>query len=305
MKNLKDYIKEGILDNADIAVNRMDNDLKTTAIYNWLTKFAVPEKHSNIRKGSSVKDWNIKINSDGTFDILSDICIQDTRDESEIEPIPFKIHKVHGAFSIWSVKIKDCINFPDIVDSIYIKNAPKLVLHDWHVKIENIKESTGRLSADTYNMPFECYRTSTQLPALTIDTGVTFGKNIIFECTYKSDSIYDRPYCFLTGLNEQKLKNIKFINIPYIILTENRGKFPTNEILNKYKNNIKDVKLISSSSYTLRMTMYNELKAGLLIRINDKFENIRVRTDVNSKILNPNEIANRLTNIQQEYQKYL
>ena len=77
------------------------------------------------------------------------------------------------------------------------------------------------------------------------------------------------------------------------------------EILNKYKNNIKDIKLISSSSYTLKMTMYNELKAGLLIRINDKFENIRVRTDVNSKILNSNEIANRLTNIQQEYQKYL
>ena len=262
---------EGILNDIESSIVNMDDDLTRVRVIEWLTLHCRPDNESFGAPNtnghfSSESDWNIKLNSDGSVDILSDMIINwnlKAPDNMGGDKIPFKIRKIKGHFTL-ARSMSDISNFPDIVDSFEITGRCKITLKDWHLKIENsLPHKFGY-----YKMPFKHYHSCDNFPALIIPASATIGKNVVFECTRMNHNANNRPVAVFASLTEAKLKNMKLINFPYIILEESRIAIPKPEQLKKYSSNIKDVKLISSSLYNLNDAAFNN-KVGMLIKDND------------------------------------
>ena len=284
-------IYEGILDDIDTGVNRMDQDLEKMKVYEWLEYHATSkdgfyryigsDKHDGLRV-STQDQWNLKFNSDGSVDILSNITLVANINASDYQKqfagqIPFKIHKVHGIFKVGSHKLIDTKNFPDIADSVEFSKGIKIRIHDWHIKLENKQESRFGY----YLHPFNDYNKSHIKPCIDIPAGPVIGKNVVIECLRTNHDRSNRPWVLINNLTTARLKNITFINIPHIIISEARAKIPTWAELKTYDSHIKDTKLISSTQYELCNKYIKTDKVGLFIRM-DNNEFIKCADAINT-----------------------
>lgn len=304
---------EGILGDVDTNIAKMDNDMTIVTVIEWLKLHCRPNYGMLIRTGRPLKghmstdeDWydTVKVNSDGSVDILSDLTICWNMEGHSIMPgnkIPFKLHKVHGHFLVGRT-MSDISNFPDIVDTVEFAKGIKVNITNWHVKVENSRHH----GFGYYKNPFLRYTGSDMFPAVYIQAGATIGKNVVFECTRTNHTDMNRPVAAFASLTDSKLKNIKLINFPYIVLEEIRASIPTPEALKKYNNNVKDVKMITSNLYDLVKAPYYEgptRKVGMLLRNKDgQFEYVDNKWFMGDT---PTKIQNDLLFFQTEYKDLL
>ena len=275
---------EGILSDVETSVSNMDDDINKVRIFEWLEYNAVPIFINNTRpfkklsggKISTYEEWKdyVEINKDGSVNFNCGLDLRCVSPNDNSYKVPFKIHYVNYIFNVGSPYLKTTENFPDIVDSIEFAHGIKIKIENWHVKIKN-EYITGKTLLNS--MVFSDYNKPENYPCIYIHKGPVFGKNVIFECIRTGHSIYDRPVATLPQLSTTILKKIKFINIPYILLSSTNAKLPEPEDLDKAKNNLIDVKLITSAECNIYVELYynNLTKTGVLIKQKDgKFKEV-------------------------------
>ena len=145
---------EGILDDIETSVGRMDSDIEKVHIFEWLEYNAVPNQYETLRtwtrhsngKFSTYEEWNevVTINPDKSVSFKCGIELLGNN-KTKAEKVPFKIHSVDGKFLVGSPLLKTSENFPDIVDSIEFAYGIKIKLEDWHVKVKNSYRSNKKL----------------------------------------------------------------------------------------------------------------------------------------------------------------
>lgn len=292
---------EGILDDIETSVGRMDSDIEKVHIFEWLEYNAIPNHYETVRpwrnsngKFSTYEEWNevVTINSDGSVNFKCGIELLGNN-KTKAEKVPFKIHSVDGKFLVGSPLLKTSENFPDIVDSIEFAPGIKIKLENWHVKVKNAYRSNKAL---LNGFPFSGYDTNGYFPCIYIRRGPVFGKNVVFECLRKSNTIYDRPIICINS--SSMLSKVKLINIPYVLLS-NSSKILPASLANKRIKNMPDTRLITSSKSTLYCELlYDKVitKSGILIKQqNGEFEEF-----ILGKKASSNDLDKILANIKME-----
>ena len=294
---------EGILDDIETSVGRMDSDIEKVHIFEWLEYNAVPHHYETLRpwtrnsngKFSTYAEWNevTTINPDKSVSFKCGIELLGNN-KTKAEKVPFKIHSVDGNFLVGSPLLKTSENFPDIVDSVEFAHGIKIKVENWHVKVKNLYRSNKAL---LHGFPFSGYDTNGYFPCIYIRRGPVFGKNVIFECLRKSNTIYDRPIIRINS--SSVLSKVKLINIPYVLLSDSKSKIMPAALANKRIKNMPDTKLITSSKSNLYCELlYDKVitRSGILIKQqNGEFEEF-----ILGKKASSNDLDKILANIKME-----
>lgn len=294
---------EGILDDIETSVGRMDSDIEKVHIFEWLEYNAVPNHYETLRpwtrnsngKFSTYEEWNdfVTINPDKSVSFKCGIELLGNN-KTKAEKVPFKIHSVDGKFLVGSPLLKTSENFPDIVDSIEFAYGIKIKLEDWHVKVKNSYRSNKKL---LNGFPFDGYDTNGYFPCIYIRRGPVFGKNVVFECLRTSNTIYDRPIICINS--PSVLSKVKLINIPYVLLSDSKSKIMPATLANKRIKNMPDTRLITSSKSNLYCELlYDKVitRSGILIKQkNGEFEEFMLGKKASS-----NDLDKILANIKME-----
>lgn len=276
---------EGILSDIETSVSTMDDDIEKVQVFEWLEYNAIPvflDRPRPFRKLadgriSTYEEWKdyVEINKDGSVNFKCGLDIRcSNTSKGDSDKVPFKIHCVNYVFKVGSPYLKTTENFPDIVDSLEFAQGIKIKIENWHVQV---KQEYVRGESLLNSMIFANYNTPENFPCIYIRKGPVFGKNVVFECIRKDHGLYNRPIIYMPQLNKAMLKKIKFINIPYILLSNANVKLPSIEDLDSAKNNLKDVKLITSAECNIYVELYysNITKTGVLIKQKDgKFKEV-------------------------------